>query len=560
MQIEGTLRTPLAGSFCHAGPGRSLRAGSHPAPAHGLHFAGRVAFEPVSIQAPEAALAGQMGDRRPRSSGACPKGIMYCSCTLGVLLWSAAIVVVIGTRLALNSPGGLLPLFTYHPEHSWQYWEVCGRSQCPQLLRYSDGADPPADQEKFLLLETRGCGFNNERDSFEQAFALAYMWRRTLVLPPFMGTAIYPEQLFDPGEAYDLVALNQSIKVITAGDFVMRAKAKPEHFGGEAAVAQLGINPKEFGKAFSWDSFPGWFAGTEGVARDVFAEMNASGRIGLVGTAESASSQEYQTFATTMRPGPPIVLSSEDWKAPVLRLVPRVMIGNYYSRLFIPGAGRRAEVRHAIRQTMRLRREYFEAAAAAMAAAGLAPGDYGALHNRQGDWQIAPWAMYLDPARPGLFTNQTRNQQFLQAHSTIYIATNPDSAQAALMDKHWYPAIKSFMPAPRRVVTLSDPAVYQAAAAHAGQFKDWQGMVDMIICSRAREFLGTWGSTFSGYIQRLRGYMPDVPNKRIQFYERSRERPFTGRFPSWSTAAAAAEIELVEWNEGFSDLEGIGFA
>jgi hypothetical protein len=32
------------------------------------------------------------------------------------------------------------------------------------------------------------------------------------------------------------------------------------------------------------------------------------------------------------------------------------------------------------------------------------------------------------------------------------------------------------------------------------------GMVDSIVCSRAAEFAGTWFSTFTGYIHRLRGY------------------------------------------------------
>ena len=32
------------------------------------------------------------------------------------------------------------------------------------------------------------------------------------------------------------------------------------------------------------------------------------------------------------------------------------------------------------------------------------------------------------------------------------------------------------------------------------------GMIDTIVASRGRAFAGTWFSTFSGYINRLRGY------------------------------------------------------
>eukprot|EP01052_Picozoa_sp_SAG31_P013149 SAG31_NODE_785_length_12089_cov_4.342936_9_plen_162_part_00 len=43
---------------------------------------------------------------------------------------------------------------------------------------------------RFLLFETRGAGFNNERLSLEIAYALAIGWRRTLVLPPHCGNPV----------------------------------------------------------------------------------------------------------------------------------------------------------------------------------------------------------------------------------------------------------------------------------------------------------------------------------------------------------------------------------
>jgi hypothetical protein len=33
-----------------------------------------------------------------------------------------------------------------------------------------------------------------------------------------------------------------------------------------------------------------------------------------------------------------------------------------------------------------------------------------------------------------------------------------------------------------------------------------QGMIEIIVCSRAKLFAGTYMSTFTGYIHRLRGY------------------------------------------------------
>ena len=42
---------------------------------------------------------------------------------------------------------------------------------------------------------------------------------------------------------------------------------------------------------------------------------------------------------------------------------------------------------------------------------------------------------------------------------------------------------------------------------------NYLGMVDAIVCTRAEEFIGTWFSTFTGYITRMRGYMGFPDNK-----------------------------------------------
>jgi len=39
-----------------------------------------------------------------------------------------------------------------------------------------------------------------------------------------------------------------------------------------------------------------------------------------------------------------------------------------------------------------------------------------------------------------------------------------------------------------------------------GVNKNWYGMIEQIVCSHADKFVGTWWSTFTGYINRMRGY------------------------------------------------------
>eukprot|EP01050_Picozoa_sp_SAG11_P049148 SAG11_NODE_26692_length_342_cov_0.637860_1_plen_70_part_10 len=42
----------------------------------------------------------------------------------------------------------------------------------------------------------------------------------------------------------------------------------------------------------------------------------------------------------------------------------------------------------------------------------------------------------------------------------------------------------------------------------------WEGVVEMVICSQAGAFLGSWGSTFTAYIHRLRGCAAPPPSRR----------------------------------------------
>ena len=105
------------------------------------------------------------------------------------------------------------------------------------------------------------------------------------------------------------------------------------------------------------------------------------------------------------------------------------------------------------------------------------------------------------------------------------------------------------MPPPKIIINLSDK-VREVAKARVGHLKGWSGIVEMIICAQAGMFVGSWGSTFTGYIHRLRGYMPLVMDKRMLYTD--------GRFsdhrafPLWAENSNAGQIAWMrEWPEGF---------
>jgi hypothetical protein len=61
------------------------------------------------------------------------------------------------------------------------------------------------------------------------------------------------------------------------------------------------------------------------------------------------------------------------------------------------------------------------------------------------------------------------------------------------------------------------------------------GCIDTIVCARARVFVGTYKSTFTGYIHRLRGYMRDVDSKDVLFTQHvyPTDRVYTSRHSEW---------------------------
>ncbi len=45
---------------------------------------------------------------------------------------------------------------------------------------------------------------------------------------------------------------------------------------------------------------------------------------------------------------------------------------------------------------------------------------------------------------------------------------------------------------------------------------NYLGMIDQVVCTRGEKFVGTWFSTFTGYITRMRGYM-GYPSNTVYF-------------------------------------------
>lgn len=112
-------------------------------------------------------------------------------------------------------------------------------------------------------------------------------------------------------------------------------------------------------------------------------------------------------------------------------------------------------------------------------------GDFDTLHVRRGDFQYKE-------ATVDNTTLYEHTKDYLTTGGTLFIATDE-------RDKEYFAPMKEHY----NVFFLDDfmdlPALKEINS-------NFYGMIDQIIASRGKVFSGTWFSTFTGYINRMRGY------------------------------------------------------
>jgi hypothetical protein len=112
-------------------------------------------------------------------------------------------------------------------------------------------------------------------------------------------------------------------------------------------------------------------------------------------------------------------------------------------------------------------------------------GGYSAMHIRRGDFQ---YKRVKIPAEEWY----ENTKELWKPNELIFIATDE-------RNKTFFDPIAEHHP----IRFLDD---YMELAGLDGLDPNYFGMIDTIISSRGRAFAGTWFSTFTGYINRMRGY------------------------------------------------------
>lgn len=112
-------------------------------------------------------------------------------------------------------------------------------------------------------------------------------------------------------------------------------------------------------------------------------------------------------------------------------------------------------------------------------------GGYSAMHIRRGDFQFKKQKIDAEE----WYEN---TKELWEEHEILYIATDEK-------DRSFFDPIKEH----HQIYFLSD---FVDVAGLNDIDPNYMGMIETVIASRARVFAGTWFSTFTAYIIRMRGY------------------------------------------------------
>jgi hypothetical protein len=193
-------------------------------------------------------------------------------------------------------------------------------------------------------------------------------------------------------------------------------------------------------------------------------------------------------------------------------LVPR-LLEPFYTFFFLD-ADRERSSKQWIRDRLHFRAEIRDIADRALGALS----DYYAVHVRRGDF-------ILD--RPYCHLPCVQILKTLQKHvpqgATLYVATDET-------DREFFRPLREQY----RLCFFADVAPPEAAAAP----KEWLACAEQLLCARARSFIGTRLSTFSTYIQRLRGYTGTVDTS-LHFTDGWQEPASSQALYSWFTTRKA---------------------
>jgi hypothetical protein len=328
---------------------------------------------------------------------------------------------------------------------------------------------PKVDQNKYLVFQTWRGGFNNERMSLELAFTLAVVLGRVLVFPPSFDVYLLDNSHL--GDYFDLEHLRAAHPVMFFEDW----------------LAVIGVQkPEQKVVPLEHDRDPVWKKIVANPAVLVWEETDSTHC--WIYPRLPATPEEKESMANWCMPHLTVVdlAGNATLRAtPSLFIPVRKLFDHFYSHFWFVGDERMREMMRAVRNYVHYLPRIFRVAARIVAAL---PPAYNALHVRRNDFQ------YEDIRELPVATIINNTSPVLPFGEPLFLATDNFTAAFA---QPWRQAYPRFFQLGSFAAILKEERVP----------KIWMGLLDQLVLTQAKHFVGTRLSTFSAFAVRMRGFM-----------------------------------------------------
>ena len=377
--------------------------------------------------------------------------------------------------------------------------------------------DPPFlnfhKSKQYMTFEPDTGGWNNVRMSMEIIFVFAAATGRTLVLPPdqplylLKADSKKKQRGFGDFFALDDLNLSATVEVITTEEFLRRESGKDGMFYVEdkdvmEKVHKVKEHCERRAKSsisceFLWEYYRSLdnalvapiSADSHCIVFDDDEDGDGSVGKGVGGGTKEDLIQEFCSYRSRF------YYTGKYRDVDLLHFATQHretrLMEHFYNLVYFTNPVLDNYYKRFVRDALRYKDEIFCAAGKVIKAlrrdAG-GDGHYSSFHIRRGDLQYKRVHISAEE-----WVNNT--QSIFEKDETLYIAT--DERNKTFFDPFYKKS------ATQKIRFLDD---YFEEAGLADIDPNYFGMLDTIIASQGRAFVGTYYSTFSGYINRMRGY------------------------------------------------------
>ncbi|KAL7480764.1 hypothetical protein ACHAW6_006426 [Cyclotella cf. meneghiniana] len=399
---------------------------------------------------------------------------------------------------------------------------------------YEEGND------KYLTFEPDHGGWNNIRMAMETALVMSHAMGRTLVLPPEQGMYLIDKNKqgqkshfgFNDFFHLDAIAVeHKGFKVITTEEFLLSVGMKGglrDHSSGQVLFPpdnrtnwnnlNHGIDPlhkylRTIGNTPEWDPWECALAIPSSKGQASIDELNSTLHSIMNGsygkpkpTLEEFNGNPTPVNATLAERMREMLADRENlciYDKPLqeekvihLKVEGGVrLLTHFYAFIFFADWRQDVWSKRFVRDHLRYVDEIVCAAARVVEAVreharknknykpSMEEGVYDAMHVRRGDFQYTPTLLPADQ-----LYELSKNE--LSEGATLYVATDETDKSFFLPFKQKYD------------VVFLDDFMHVIPDLNTNYY----GMIDQLVSYKSRVFYGTWWSTLSGYVNRMRGY------------------------------------------------------